>query len=98
MTRSVLSIALAGALALPAAAQTPVCAPRADLVRTLEQAYGETRRGAGLQSADALFEIFASTETGSWTVLITRTDGTACAVAAGEAWREDRTPANDPPA
>lgn len=76
-------------------AQTPTdsraCAPRAELVSQLEKKYGETRRAAGLQSRGSVTEIYASPKTGTWTIIVTRPDGTACAVAAGEAWLEDTT-------
>lgn len=81
-------LALTGDLGT-AAAQQPFCAARSEIVEALRNRYGESRRGAGLQSESALFELFASPETGSWTVLITRPDGQSCAVAAGQAWRDD---------
>ncbi len=79
-------IATSGA---PAAAQQPLCGERASLVTQLQQKYGEDRRAVGLQGGRVMLEIFASRETGSWTILFTRPDGVACAMAAGEAWRED---------
>jgi hypothetical protein len=75
--------------ALPAAAQPTFCGARDEIVRLLRDRYGEIRRGAGLRDVNALFEIFASTATGTWTLLVTRPDGQSCAIAAGEAWRED---------
>lgn len=75
------------ACALPAHAQQ-ACAPRADIVAQLASAYGEHRVAAGLQSPGVI-EVFASAETGTWTIIVTRPDGIACAVAAGEAWQAD---------
>jgi hypothetical protein len=89
------------AVASAASAQTagtPMCAPRADIVSQLEKKYGETRRGAGLQNRGAVTEVFASAETGTWTIIVTRPDGTACAVAAGEAWLEEAASRATPPA
>ncbi|MFN3614512.1 MAG: hypothetical protein ACK4WC_08130, partial [Rubrimonas sp.] len=51
--------------------------------------YGETRRAAGLQNRGSVTEIFASEKTGTWTIIVTRPDGVACAVAAGEAWQQE---------
>lgn len=75
--------------ALPAAAQPAFCGARDEIVRVLRDRYGEVRRGAGLRDVNALFEVFASTATGSWTLLVTRPDGQSCAIAAGEGWRDD---------
>lgn len=84
--------------ALPAQAQQAgACAPRADIVTHLEKKYGETRRGAGLQNRGSVTEIFVSAESGTWTIIVTRPDGLACAVAAGEAWAEELAQATLPP-
>ena len=84
------------ACAIPAAAQQ-ACAPRADIVAHLEAKYGETRIGAGLQTRGSVTEVFVSAESGTWTIIVTRPDGMACAVAAGEAWADDgaQTPGQD---
>jgi hypothetical protein len=37
--------------------------------------YGETVRSIGLAGRDRIVEVFASEETGSWTILVTNTDG-----------------------
>lgn len=79
-----------------AQAQQP-CALRTDIVAQLEQKYGERRVGAGLQNRGAVTEVFASAETGTWTIIQTRPDGVACAVAAGESWADERpAPDGDP--
>ncbi len=74
------------------------CAPRADIIAQLQKKYGETRRGAGLQNRGAVTEVFASAATGTWTIIVTRPDGVACAVAAGEAWLEETALSAAPPA
>lgn len=71
-------------IASPALAQSPVCAPRAEIVGQLAAEYDEHRVGAGY-GANTVTEVFAS-PAGTWTILITRPDGTFCAVAAGEGW------------
>lgn len=72
------------------APQTPVaCAPRAALIEKLETGYHETRSGAGLKTQTQLLEIWTSAETGTWTVLITRVDGSSCIVASGTNWLKD---------
>jgi hypothetical protein len=84
--------------ALPALADRPFCAPRDQMIAALEKTYREARRAVAMQSTGVVIEIYASTETGTWTLLATRPDGTACAMAAGEAWREEDGVVADPPA
>lgn len=77
-------------VAAPGAAQAgpAACSERDKLIAHLSKKYGETRQGAGLQSATGLMELYVSEE-GSWTLLLTRPDGTSCPVAVGEQWRQD---------
>jgi hypothetical protein len=94
MTGLFLGRATLGALALsiatggPAAAQA-ICGKRDAIVAKLEQKYGETRRSFGLQQGRGLVEIWASERTGSWTILVTRTNGQTCLIAAGEAFESE---------
>lgn len=67
-----------------------ICGPRTTLVRKLIDRFGETRRGAGLVDARRALEIWASDRTGSWTVIMTRSDGIACVVASGKHWHSTR--------
>ncbi len=91
--------ALSLANAQPALARQAACAPRAELIAELATRYGETRQGAGLQDDTLVMEIYASAESGSWTVVYTRPDGLSCAVASGDAWLTDERPAaKDAPA
>ena len=65
----------------------PHCGPRATLVAQLADRYRESRRGLGLAANAALVEVFAA-DTGSWTIITTLPDGTACLVASGENWMQ----------
>src|SRR6056297_3862240 len=56
---------------LPAAAQGN-CGVRDDIVKVLAEKYAENHHASGLQSAAAMVEIWASEETGTWTILVTR--------------------------
>jgi len=68
-------------------AQAPQnCAPRATVLKQLAQRYGETRQSIGLGGNDALVELFASRDTGTWTITVTLPSGTTCIVAAGDAF------------
>lgn len=62
------------------------CAPRPMVLERLAGDYGETRRSIGLAAQGAVVELFASSETGSWTITVTLTSGITCLVAAGEAY------------
>ncbi len=90
--------ALMVAIATQARAQT-ACGKRADMVRVLDENYGEVRRGGGLAGPTAIYEIWASDATGTWTILKTYPNGVACVVAVGEGWHDDAgelTPTGDP--
>ena len=72
-------------LASPAMAQT-TCLPRTALVESLQATHGESLTGGGLQNARHMIEVWSSAQSGSWTVFVTRADGTACIVATGAEW------------
>lgn len=70
-------------------AQTQVaCGARESVVAKLGEKYGEVRRGGGLAGATAIFEIWASDSTGTWTILKTSPNGQACVMAVGEGWQD----------
>ena len=71
------------------------CAERALVVQRLAERYGETLRSQGLQQNAGLVEIYSSETTGTWTILMTRPDGTSCLLAAGQLW-EHNVPAPKP--
>ena len=62
-----------------------VCHQRAKFVTELGQKYREAPVAYGLTSTGKVIEVLTS-GTGSWTMIVTSTDGTSCAVAAGESW------------
>jgi len=78
----------AAALAPPqsAQAQAMTCLPRAALVERLEGRYKEHPAGGGLQGPQRFLEVWASEESGSFTVFVTRPDGVSCIVATGQNW------------
>ena len=80
-----LSLGFAGViLATQIGHGAPQCAPRAEVIETLAQSYGETRRSLGLAANNTLMELLASDTTGTWTLTVTMPDGTTCLVAAGQ--------------
>jgi len=91
--RAVLKVAVVTgmiAAASPAAfAQGASCADRTLIVERLSNKYGETRQSAGLNQNNGMVEVFASDETGTWTILVTMPNGKSCLMAAGKAWQGD---------
>jgi hypothetical protein len=87
-----------GATTPPAEAESrrTACADRATVVQRLEERYGETLQSLGLHQDDGVLEVYASDATGTWTILITRTDGVACLVAAGQMWEGNAAPLDAP--
>jgi hypothetical protein len=81
-----LTLAALSALAAPALAQGQMCAARDAMVTELTGRYGESPQGSGLNSTTKMLEVWASAETGTWTILMTDTSGTSCIVAAGKDW------------
>ncbi|WP_294609562.1 hypothetical protein [Roseovarius sp.] len=70
----------------PAHAQGLACLARDALVEQLEGRYREHLTGGGLQNPQQLLEVWTSSESGSFTVFITRPDGVSCIVATGRHW------------
>lgn len=66
-------------------AQAP-CADHATVVERLAAGYGETRQAIALAANNAVLEVFASMETGSWTITVTEPGGPTCLVASGHAF------------
>lgn len=64
----------------------PGCAPRDVVVARLSEKYGESRHSIGLGANNAVVEVFASSETGTWSITVTTVQGMTCIVASGEAF------------
>lgn len=90
LARAAVSIALIASTPLAEAQTQSPCAERNQLVLRLEERYGETLQSMGLNQNNSLLEVYASEETGTWTILMTRPDGLSCLIAAGQMW--DGTP------
>ena len=60
-----------------------MCGERAAVLSELEQQFDEAPVAVGQVDASAVVEILVS-ESGSWTILATGTDGMSCIVSAGE--------------
>jgi hypothetical protein len=74
------------------------CAMRQNVIDRLASAYGETRQSIGLGANNQVVEVFASPETGTWTITVTNPSGLTCLVASGQAFEDvaRETVAGDP--
>jgi len=96
--RRLMALSLAALVALPAQAETKNCADRQKITERLQSGYGEKFTGGGLRNSESIFEVWMSDDSGTWTILMTKPDGTSCVLAAGTDWRESlpKTPAGIP--
>lgn len=85
--RYLAAAALAAALLAPGeGAAQGACGSRDRIVAGLASGYGETRVGLGLAADASMLEVFASAETGAWTITVTAPGGPTCLAASGYAW------------
>jgi len=71
----------------PVTAQSPrtaICGQRDHVVAQLHTRFGEQVRAVGLAGQTRIVEVFASDETGSWTITVTSLDGVTCLLASGQ--------------
>jgi hypothetical protein len=74
-------------LATTASAQSNNCAPHAMVVERLAIGYGESRQSIGIGADNTVVEVFASLDTGTWTITVTAPGGPTCLVASGGAFQ-----------
>lgn len=82
--------------ALPVYAHSVPCLSRAAALKKLAEDYGEYRKSIGLGKNNVVMEIFASDETGTWTVTITTPDGRMCIIQSGYAFETIDEPQGEP--
>lgn len=63
-----------------------VCAERQALLASLNREYSENPTALGLANNGSVLELLTTRDGKTWTLLMTKPDGTSCVVAAGEAW------------
>lgn len=96
-----LSLGLAGMLAAADLAHgAPQCDSREAVTTLLADRYGETRRSVGIAGQAAVMEVFASDETGTWSITMTLPDGMMCLMASGSNYEvvTEELPAKGDPA
>lgn len=64
-------------------AQGRNCGPHDRVTTHLAERFGEARQMIGLATNRLVVEIYASSDTGTWTIIATRPDGVTCLVASG---------------
>lgn len=62
------------------------CGPRDVVVSRLADGFGETRQSIGVAANNSVMEVFASDDSGSWTITVTLPNGLTCLVASGQAF------------
>ncbi|MBV1868438.1 MAG: hypothetical protein KUG69_11120 [Marinosulfonomonas sp.] len=62
------------------------CGDRETLIDRLETQFSEQLIAGGLQSVQSVVEVWASPETGTFTVLVTNTQGISCVLTTGNNW------------
>jgi hypothetical protein len=101
MRRQIATFAFAGFAAAPAFAEeaprpTPeadarpaVCAAYQVHAKYLADRFGEMPMFTGMIEEGIALQLFINRATGSWTVLLVRTDGVSCVTSAGDNGRQD---------
>ncbi len=86
---AVFAVALAAAFfTLPSQARADMtCGKRTEVIGALDKGYAEKPVSMGLASNGDMIEVFAS-QTGSWTMIMTKPGGKTCLVASGEHWQD----------
>ena len=89
-TRLLTAAALATLAATPLVAQSNLgpCGERDYFVDKLSETYAEEPVAGGLQSEDSLVEIWASEETGTFTILVTDPSGLSCVAFTGDTFQK----------
>jgi hypothetical protein len=62
------------------------CGQRNLVIERLADRYGESRQSIGLGTNNQVVEVFASLETGTWTITVTNPAGLTCLVASGQSF------------
>lgn len=93
MTRQLLTLSFGvGAMILAAGhafgqtSEARNCGKRDFVLGRLADRYGESRQAIGLGANNQVVEVFASLETGTWTITVTNPTGMTCLVASGQSF------------
>ncbi len=75
MIRLALAALVAALPAVASAHDLPCVATHIEMMAVVAERYGETRQSIGITPGAQVVEVFASIETGTWTVIITMPNG-----------------------
>lgn len=75
-----------------ALAQGQNCNNRDAVVERLATKYGESRQSIGMAPKGRVVEVYASLETGTWTITVTMPNGITCLVASGQSFENLEEP------
>ena len=82
-------VILAAMLFVPVIAYAqPNCGPYNEITGDLKTNFNEKMIGMGVMSSKNITEIWVNYKVGTWTVLLTDSDGRACVKASGMKWVE----------
>jgi hypothetical protein len=60
-----------------------ICGPNASITEALNANFGEVEFASGVSASNSV-KFYGNPTTGTWTMLVTKPDGSACIVATGE--------------
>ncbi|MEM9427403.1 MAG: hypothetical protein AAGA06_11965 [Pseudomonadota bacterium] len=83
---SVLIVAIALLAPISASAMGQNCGNRDMVVERLASKYGESRQSIGMAPKGRVIEVYASHETGTWTITMTMPNGITCLMASGQSY------------
>lgn len=69
-----------------ASTQQLLCNKRSEVMKNLSANYKEAPTALGMASSGGVLEVMTSKDGQTWTVLLTKPDGTSCMVAMGNSW------------
>ena len=78
------------AFSFPAQGQQRCTAPGGhnSVIERFQQSYGEHLRARGLSVNGFILEVLVNDETRSWTVFMTRSNGSTCLMSSGQDWED----------
>jgi hypothetical protein len=98
----IMALAITAGLCTPASAESapqgPVCRPWHEVANYRGQKYAEQPVAYGLQDNGNLLQVYASADTGTWTLVTMKPNGSACLIGAGNSWEHLPKPIAGPAA
>ena len=88
-----LTVVMSMAAAPAIAQQQQNCGARDTVVDRLSSKYGESRQSIGMAPKGRVVEVYASPDTGTWTITVTMPNGVTCLVASGQSYESLEEPA-----